>query len=242
MPTSSVSLKEDVARYSPEVVATYDHDPTAFTQGLIFHQGILYESTGLYGQSSLRKVELRSGRVLKKVPVSASYFAEGLAIHDGKLYQLTWQAEKGFMYRPENLEFVGEWSYEGEGWGLTSDGKHLIMSDGTDELRFIDPRTFAVVKTLKVRLDNRAVTKINELEFVGGEIYANVWQENRIMRIDASSGNVKGIIDCDNIVKLTGIVSDENVLNGIAYDAAGDRLFLTGKRWAKLYEVRLVKR
>ena len=225
--------------YGYEVVNTFPHDPEAFTQGLIFHDGALLESTGLERHSTLRRVELQTGKVLKKIDVSPYFFAEGMTLFGGKIYQLTWKAEKGFVYDPQTFRKTGEFTYTGEGWGLTHDADSLILSDGSDQIRFIDPNTYAVRRTISVRDGGRRVSQLNELEYVRGEIYANVWHYNRVARIDPSDGRVKGWIDLSGLLK-PGEVSDEDaVLNGIAYDEQGDRLFVTGKLWPKLFEIRL---
>jgi glutamine cyclotransferase len=225
--------------YGYEVVNAFPHDPDAFTQGLVFHGGALLESTGLERHSTLRRVELQTGRVLQKVEVPAQFFAEGLTLFGGKLYQLTWKAEKGFIYDPKTLEKTGEFTYVGEGWGLTHDADSLILSDGSDQLRFIDPNDYRVRRTVSVSDGGRPVEELNELEYVKGEVYANVWHQNRIARIDPQTGRVKGWIDLSGLLKPGEVSDEEAVLNGIAYDEAGDRLFVTGKLWPKLFEVRL---
>jgi len=226
--------------YTYEVVNTYPHDPGAFTQGLVFLDGVLWESTGLSGQSSLRKVDLKTGGVLKKIDVPAEYFAEGLAVLGGHAYQLTWQSHKGFVYDRDSFKLEKEFAYEGEGWGLTTDGQQLILSDGTDQIRFLDPATFAVTQTIAVRFQGRPVTQLNELEYVKGEIFANIWQSDDVVRIDPASGRVTGVIDFTGLLPAPDRSgSPDDVLNGIAYDSATDRLFVTGKRWPKLFEVRL---
>lgn len=230
---------DTVASYTYEVVRTWPHDPKAFTQGLLFRNGSLLESTGLNGESSLRQVELETGKVLKQVPVARQYFAEGLAVIGDKAYQLTWQHHKGFIYDADTFKVLGEFAYTGEGWGLATDGKLLILSDGTNQIRFVDPATFAVVRTIDVQADGKPVAHLNELEYVRGEIFANVWQTDRIVRIDPATGKVRGDIDFSTLFPRAERGPDADVLNGIAYDAAADRLVITGKRWPKLYEVRL---
>ncbi len=228
-----------VPTYTYEIVNTYPHDPGAFTQGLVFHQGLLYESTGLNGSSSLRRVELETGQLLKKVEVPSQFFAEGLALFNGLLYQLTWQNQQGFVYDLDSFSLLGGFSYTGEGWGLTHNGQSLIMSDGTDRIRFLNPDTYGVQRVINVRDNGRPITQLNELEYIKGEIYANIWQTDRIARVDPQSGRVTAWIN------LTGLLSPEDrargvdVLNGIAYDGATDRLFVTGKLWPKLFEIRL---
>jgi glutamine cyclotransferase len=230
---------EQVALYGYEVVNTYPHDPKAFTQGLVFNNGELLESTGQYGESTLRRVELKTGKVLKQVKMDEQFFGEGLALLNGKLYQLTWQNKRGFIYDPETFEKTGEFTYTGEGWGLTRDADSLILSDGTSQLRFIDPADYRVKRAINVTDRGRPVLSLNELEYVKGEIYANVWHRNAIARVDPQTGRVKGWIDLTGLLKPGEVSDEEAVLNGIAYDEAGDRLFVTGKLWPKLFEVRL---
>jgi glutamine cyclotransferase len=228
-----------VSVYTYEVVNAYPHDPAAFTQGLLYLDGVLYESTGLNGQSSLRKVDLKTGNVLKRVEVPAEYFAEGLALLDGKLFQLTWQNHTGFVYNLESFQLEKKFSYDGEGWGLTTDGHWLILSDGTDQIRFLDPVTFEVKRTIRVSARGRPVDQLNELEYIKGQIYANIWRTDYVARIDPATGNVTGAIDFKGLLAPQDHSADTDVLNGIAYDAKEDRLFITGKKWPKLFEVRL---
>ena len=225
--------------YGYEVVNTFPHDAQAFTQGLIFLDGALVESTGLERHSTLRRVELQTGKVLQKVDVSPYFFAEGMTLFGGKIYQLTWKGEKGFIYDPKTFEKTGEFKYTGEGWGLTHDADSLILSDGTDEIRFLDPNTYAVKRTITVTDAGRPVEELNELEYVRGEIYANVWHQNRVARIDPKDGRVTGWIDLSGLLKPGDTAEEEAVLNGIAYDEQGDRLFVTGKLWPKLFEIKL---
>src|SRR5215212_10244231 len=225
--------------YGYEVVNTFPHDPEAFTQGLIFHEGALVESTGLEHHSTLRRVELQTGKVLQRVDVPRDFFAEGMTLFNGKIYQLTWKGEKGFVYDPQTFEKTGEFAYTGEGWGLTHDADSLILSDGSDKLRFIDPNGYQVRRTVSVSDGGRPVVSLNELEYVKGEVYANVWHRNLVARIDPQTGRVKGWIDLSGLLKPGDISDEEAVLNGIAYDESGDRLFVTGKLWPKLFEVRL---
>jgi glutamine cyclotransferase len=218
-----------------EVLRSFAHDTSAYTQGLVWHDGFIYESTGRTGQSSLRKVELETGRVLQRVPIAEPHFAEGLVLFGGRLMQLTWQDQTGFIYDVASLRRVGTFAYEGEGWGLATDGRSLILSDGSSQLRFLDPRTYAQQRALDVKDGEAFVNDLNELEWVKGEIWANVWHTNRIARIDPATGKVKAWVD------LTGLMAPrpdpEAVLNGIAYDAAHDRLFVTGKLWPTLFEI-----
>jgi glutamine cyclotransferase len=231
-----------IVHYTYEVVATWPHDPHAFTQGLLFYHGELLESTGLYGQSSLREVEWKTGRVVKQVPVAAQYFAEGLTVIGDRAYQLTWRNGKGFVYDADTFQAKNEFIYAGEGWGLTTDGHALILSDGTSQIRFLDPASFKVIRTIDVTADGKPVERLNELEWVNGEIFANVWQTDTILRIDPADGRVRGAVDFSGLLSPADRGPEADVLNGIAYDAEHDRLLVTGKRWPKLYEVRLKAR
>jgi glutamine cyclotransferase len=224
-----------------KVVAVYPHDPNAFTQGLAIAGGQLYEGTGLYGQSTIRKVDLTTGRVEKQRPINTMYFGEGIAILDGRLYQLTWQNGIGIVYDLATFSQQRTFQYAGEGWGLTQDGKQLILSDGSAKLRFLDPQTFATVREIDVRDHGQPVTKLNELEYVDGEIWSNVWYDDRIARISPATGEVLGWIDLAALYPKSAR-SSEAVLNGIAYDAAAKRLFVTGKNWPQLYEIEIVRR
>jgi glutamine cyclotransferase len=228
--------------YGFQVVNTWPHDRTAFTQGLVFHDGTLYEGTGLNGSSSLRKVDLVTGQVLKSISVPEQYFGEGIALFQGRVFQLTWQSQKAFVYDPGSFDKLSEFSYTGEGWGLTNDDRSLIMSDGTNQIRFIDPDTFQVQRTIAVTRGDRPVKNLNELEFVRGEIYSNVWQTDKIVRIDPQTGKLLGVIDLTGLLHPEDRDSSTDVLNGIAYDDKNDRLFVTGKLWPKLFEIRLVKK
>jgi glutaminyl-peptide cyclotransferase len=229
--------------YTYRVVNVYPHDPTAFTQGLVYQDDIFYESTGLYGQSTLRKVDPSTGQVLQGILLPDQYFGEGIVILGERLYQLTWQENTGFIYDKESFELLDQWSYADEGWGLTSDGQRLIMSDGSHELRFLDPGTLQELgRVVVVDAHGQPVMRLNELEWVEGEVWANVWQTDLIARIDPTSGRLLGWID------LSGLLSAEDraaqrvdVLNGIAYDAQTGRLFVTGKWWPKLYEIELLQ-
>jgi glutamine cyclotransferase len=232
-------LKTEIPVFAYEVVNVWPHQPDAFTQGLVFLDGALLESTGLNGQSSLRRVDLKTGNVVQRAEVPMEYFAEGLATLDGKLFQLTWQNHKAFVYDLHSFRLENEFAYEGEGWGLTTDGHWLIMSDGTDQIRFLDPRTFKENRRIAVKALGRPVYALNELEYVKGEIFANVWGTDQVVRIDPATGEVVGVIDFTRLLPQQDRNENTDVLNGIAYDAGGDRLFVTGKRWPKLFEVRL---
>lgn len=225
-----------------EVLHSWPHDPMAFTQGLVYRAGTLYESTGGNGESSLREVELETGRVLRQHDLSEEYFGEGLALLGGKLYQLTWRSHVGFIYDAATFQPLGQFSYVGEGWGLTDNGTSLILSDGTSTLRFLDPTTLTVQRTVTVTDEGREVPRLNELEYVKGEVYANVWREDLIARIDPATGHVTGWINLTGLLPPEERTGNEDVLNGIAYDAANDRLLVTGKRWPKLFQIRLVPR
>jgi len=226
--------------YGYSIVHTYPHDPGAFTEGLFYLNGALYESTGLEGKSDVRKVDLESGKVLKRRPIDKKYFGEGIIAWKGKLVELTWQTEIGFTYDLATFKPRSEFHYEGEGWALTTDGKRLIMSDGTPQLRYLDPLTLAEQGRLDVTLNGRPLAMINELEWVKGEIFANLWQTNYIVRIDPANGHVTGVIDLSPLVAAELAKGRQiDVLNGIAYDAAKDRLFVTGKLWPDLYEIKL---
>jgi len=223
------------------VVHVYPHDASAFTQGLVFVNGHLYESTGLTGRSSLRMDELESGKVLQRYAVPDKYFAEGLTNWGSTLIQLTWQTHTAFVYDRFSFRVMKSFSYDGEGWGLTQDGHRLILSDGSATLRFLDPESFKVEGRITVRDHGVAVKELNELEYVRGEIYANVWHSNRIARISPATGEVLGWIDLTGIIPASELSSDEAVLNGIAYDAKTDRLFVTGKLWPKIFEIQVVR-
>ncbi len=225
--------------YGYRVVATYPHDPRAFTQGLFYLDGHLYESTGQIGQSTIRQVRLEDGRVLQSVPIPPHQFGEGIVNWNDQIISVTWQGGTGYRWDLATLRRLGEWRYEGEGWGLTRNGTDIIMSDGSSALRFLDPATLAERRRITVTRDGAEVTQLNELEWVNGEIFANIWQSPLIVRIDPASGRVTGTIDLTPLVAENGDNNDR-VLNGIAYDAQGDRLFVTGKYWSRLYEIDLV--
>ena len=223
-----------------EILKTYPHDRNAFTQGLVIYEGALYESTGLRGHSSLRKVDLKTGKVLKEHDIADTYFGEGIAVDGNRIVQLTWQSHKGFVYDRNTFNPIKSFSYPTEGWGITFDGRNFIMSDGSATLYFLDPESFGEVGRLEVYDDKGPVTKLNELEYIKGEIYANVWGSNRIAEIDPATGRVTSWID------LSGLLSDEDreihvdVLNGIAYDKKTGKLYVTGKLWPKIFEIKVV--
>lgn len=226
--------------YGYEIVQTYQHDPSAFTQGLVYDGGVFWEGTGEYGQSTLRRVSLENGSVLRRIKLANSLFGEGVAVWKDHIIQLTWQSGVGLVYGKENLTEIGRFFYQTEGWGITSDGKQLIMSDGTNTLHFLDPETFRELGQIKVTCNGSPVVGLNELEYINGEIYANLWPTNWIAIISPETGEVLGAAN------LTGILPKADargvdVLNGIAYDSEGDRLFVTGKLWPKLFLIKLVQ-
>lgn len=225
---------------SYRIVHSYPHDPKAFTQGLIYAGGYLYESTGLNGQSSLRMVDLESGRVLQELPIPSKYFAEGLTAWGSTLVQLTWETHIAFVYDRFSFRELRTFSYKGEGWGLTEDGKNLILSDGSANLRFFDPATFRELRHVIVKDHGAPVAELNELEYVRGEIYANIWHSDRIARIAPATGRVLGWIDLAGLLPRAEHSTEEAVLNGIAYDSAHDRLFVTGKLWPTLFEIKVI--
>lgn len=231
-----------VPTYGFEIVNAYPHDPGAFTQGLVICGGVLYESTGLYGRSTLRRVDLETGRVLKVRALNPANFGEGLACVGNRLYQLTWQSGLILVYDKETFSEVGRFRYGHEGWGITSDGSSLIASDGSSELRFLDPETLEETRSVTVTDRGHPVARLNELEYIKGEIFANIWQEERIVRISPKTGRVESWVDLSGLRLAVAPEKPGEVLNGIAYDAAGDRLFVTGKLWPRLFEIRLVRR
>ena len=239
---SPATQASGVPEYTYEVVHTFPHDPKAYTQGLIYLNGVLYEGTGLEGHSSLRKVKLETGEVLQKHDIPEQYFGEGIINWKDRLIEITWRAERGFIYDLATFAQRGQFEYPGEGWGLTQDGKRIIMSDGTPQLRFWDPETLKELGRITVTDEGRPVSQLNELEWIKGEVYANIYQSDRIARIDPASGKVVGWIDLTGILRPADRNSETDVLNGIAYDASRDRLFVTGKLWPKLFEIRLVRK
>jgi glutamine cyclotransferase len=216
---------------------TYPHDPDAYTQGLEFVDGYLYEGTGLEGRSSIRKVQLETGKVIRQRAVPREHFGEGITIWKSRVFELTWQSHVAFTYDKESFEPRGSFRYEGEGWGLTHDGAQLIMSDGTADLRFLDPDTFTERRRVTVRDAGRPVRELNELEYVNGQVFANVWTTDRIARIDPSTGRVLAWIDMSGLLPSAQRTNGNAVLNGIAFDQARNRLFVTGKLWPKLFEI-----
>jgi glutamine cyclotransferase len=233
--------------YTYRVVRAYPHDRRAFTQGLVFEDGILYESTGgsrwspaILGQSTLRKVELETGKVLESKPLSPELFGEGIAVVEDRIVQLTWKARVGFVYSKSSLARIKQFTYSTEGWGMTYDGRRLIISDGSETLYFWEPETLQEIGRLVVRANGAPVTWLNELEYIDGEIYANIWQTERLARISPESGEVLAWVNLTGLLDPADRDSTVDVLNGIAYDAEGGRLFVTGKGWPKLFEIELI--
>ena len=230
----------NVPVFGYRIVTKYPHDRAAFTQGLVYRSGVLYEGTGLYGQSTLRRVDLRTGDVRDTVTLGSDYFGEGIAVLKDRIYQLTWREKTGFVYDRETFALLDRFSYTTEGWGLTTDGTRLIASNGTDRITFHDPGTFAALGSIAVRADGEPVQRLNELEYVNGEIWANIFLTDRIARVDGTTGAVRGWIDLSGLLSENDRADlDVGVLNGIAYDAAKNRVFVTGKNWPKLFEIKL---
>lgn len=229
-----------VKEYRLEVVAEYPHDTGSYTQGLFFHDGQMYESTGLHGKSTFRKVDVETGEALEKLNFDKKYFVEGSVIWNGNLYILTWESRVAFIYDAETLEYKSSWKYPREGWGITTDGKHLIASDGTANLYFMD-ENFAQKKKVLVTIDDRPVRFLNELEYIDGKIWANVYTADEIVIIDPKDGRVEGVIDCRGLLPKEMRSPDTDVLNGIAYDEKTGKIYLTGKNWPRLYEIKLTR-
>jgi glutaminyl-peptide cyclotransferase len=237
------SLTQKVAELphaTVRVVASYPHDPNAFSQGLVIEGETLYEGTGKYGASALRKIDLKTGEILHEVPLDQRYFGEGITIFDGRIYQLTWKERICFLFDKATMKFLGTLQYAGEGWGLTSDDRYLYMSDGSSTIQVLDPKTMKVLRRIAVKESRRRIDKLNELEYVNGEIYANIWYEDMIVRIDPQSGQVLGWIDCSKVYPVYKRPDREHVMNGIAFDKQSGRLFITGKNWGKLYEIEVL--
>lgn len=229
-----------VKEYRLEVVAEYPHDTGSYTQGLFFHDGQMYESTGLHGKSTFRKVDVETGEALEKLNFDKKYFVEGSVIWNGNLYILTWESRVAFVYDAETLEYKSSWKYPREGWGITTDGKHLIASDGTANLYFMD-ENFAQKKKVLVTIEDRPVRFLNELEYIDGKIWANVYTADEIVIIDPKDGRVEGVIDCRGLLPKELRTPDTDVLNGIAYDEKTGKIYLTGKNWPKIYEIKLTR-
>lgn len=229
-----------VPEYTYKIINVFPHDPQAYTQGLVYKDGFLYEGTGLNGRSSLRKVRLETGEVLQEVDLPPQLFGEGIALLGDKIFQLTWKAHTGFVYDVADFHQLRTFSYPGEGWGLTTDGHDLYMSDGTPEIRVLDPATFKEKRRIKVHDGATPVQELNELEYINGEIFANIWQTDKIARISPRTGKVVGWIDLAGILSPVYRRTRDAVLNGIAYDSKGKRLFVTGKLWPSIFEIQLM--
>ena len=230
-----------VREYKLDVVAEYPHDETSYTQGLFFQDGQMYESTGQFGESTFRKVDLESGKAVERLDFSDEFFVEGSVMFEDNLYILTWTNRKAFIYDAASLKYKSTWSYPREGWGITTDGKRLIASDGSANLYYMD-KNFALEKKITVRLEGRPVRFLNELEYIDGRIWANVYTTDTIVIINPKDGNVEGLIDCTGLLPKSLYKLSTDVLNGIAYDKNADKIYLTGKNWPKLYEIRLVEK
>jgi glutaminyl-peptide cyclotransferase len=232
--------KDDTPAVKPlKLVASFNHDAQAFSQGLVIRDGEMFEGTGQYGSSTLRRVDLESGKVLASVPLRNEFFGEGITLLGDTIYQLTWKENVCFAYDRKTLKQIGSFRFSDEGWGLTNDGKELYLSDGTSNIRVLDPKTFKVTRRLRVHVGARKIDKLNELEFVNGEILANIWYSDHIARISPKNGAILGWLDASHLYPADKRPSREHVLNGIAYDTQSKRLFITGKNWPQLFEVAL---
>jgi glutamine cyclotransferase len=235
---ATVAQRRPAPVQSYKVIATFPHDTSSFTQGLVFADGEMYESTGLNGESTLRRVDVTTGKTLQRIDVPKEYFAEGLALVGDELLQLTWQHKLGFVYDRKTFKQKRTFSYNTEGWGISYDGaSRLVMSDGSDTLTFLDPKTLTTQKTMRVQDAGRPVTNLNELEWIEGEIWANVWQTDRIARIAPNTGDVTAWIDLSTLFPRSQRIPPADELNGIAYDKATRRIFITGKKWPRLYQI-----
>ena len=230
--------------FTYEVVNEFPHDDQAFTQGFVYHDGYFYESTGQNGKSSLRKVEIETGKVLQKIDLDRKYFGEGMTIKDGKIYQLTWRKKVGFIYDLESfkLEKSFEYGQSKEGWGLTHNNEYLVKTDGSERMWLLDPESLKEVSYIETYTNKRKAEKLNELEFVNGKVYANIWQQNSILIVEPSNGAIEGIVSLKGLQAKAGQKGEDNVLNGIAYDQENDRLFVTGKNWNKVFEIKLIEK
>ena len=240
LPESPVPDNSNAIIYTYNIVNTYPHDRDAFTEGLVFEDGVLYEGTGLFGHSALRRVELETGDILQIRELSDQFFGEGVTIYENKIIQLTWKSNIGFVYDKNSFELLQEFNYSTEGWGITHNGTCLIMSDGTSTLHFLDLQTFEEIGQLEVFDSDCPITRLNELEYIQGEIYANVWQTDWVARIAPETGQVIGWVELGGLLTPEDRSEPVDVLNGIAYDAKTDRLFVTGKLWPKLFEIELI--
>jgi glutaminyl-peptide cyclotransferase len=234
------SISKPIPLYKVKIIKAYPHDPDAFTEGLVFSGGFIYESTGMNGKSSIRKVELETGKIVKKFDLPVQYFGEGLTEWDGTFIQLTWRSGKGFVYDHESFSIERDFGFSGEGWGITHDGKSLIMSNGSNRLVFLNPQTFAQERVMPVLSGGKPVRLLNELEYIKGEIYANIWLKDFVARISPETGEVIGWIDMSNLRKELSDGQKADVLNGIAYDTETNRIFVTGKLWPKLFQIEIV--
>ena len=230
-----------VKEYRLEVVQEYPHDTESYTQGLFFHEGDMYESTGLHGKSTFRKVDLLTGEALEKMNFDKKYFIEGSVVMDGNLYILTWESRMAFVYDARTLEYKSSWKYPREGWGITTDGKQLIASDGTANLYFMN-ENFALDRKVVVRYEETPVRFLNELEYIDGKVWANVYTSDEIVIINPKDGRVEGVIDCRGLLPKNLHTFSTDVLNGIAYDPENEKIYLTGKNWPRLYEVKLIEK
>lgn len=242
--TSNILVKPDTPpqKYSYEIVKTFPHDPKAYTQGLVYHNGFMYEGTGQYGESSIRKSDMAHGSVLSVLNIDSQYFGEGVTIYNGKVYQITWKSRKGFVYDLETFTLESTFNYNSQGWGITTAGDKLIMSDGSNKLYHISPSDFNIIKEIEVYDNNGEVVNLNELEYVNGLVWANVWLSDRIVAVDPQTGVVKGELDMSNLLSKADknkINDKDDVLNGIAYNPEKKTFYLTGKRWPKLFEVKI---
>jgi glutamine cyclotransferase len=241
-PTEVPETKSSPTTYTYKIINSYPHDPAAFTQGLIYLDGVLYEGTGRYGQSSLREVDLETGNVQTLSAIPEQYFGEGITVFNDKIYQLTWKSQTGFIYDQDSFELLDTFTYPTEGWGLTHDGEQLIMSDGTNNLYFLDPETLEIKNQISIfNEQDQPIVRLNELEHINGEIYANIWQTNNIVLINPETGEVTGWIDLTGLLSPESLTQPADVLNGIAYDTENGRLFVTGKLWPTLFEIELVE-
>lgn len=238
---SYIVYSQELQEYTYEIVNSFPHDKDAFTQGLYFEDGIMYEGTGLNGESDLRKTNLKTGQIIKKNELPEIYFGEGITILNNKIYQSTWKAKTMFIYN-KDLKLLNITDFPYQCWGLTDNDKYLIMSDGTDKIKYLNPDNFQLVKTLNIKINNDPIRNINELEYINGKIYANIWQTNLIVIIDPESELVESIVDLSNIINPNDYNYNLNVLNGIAYDQNNDRLFVTGKLWPKIFEIKLIQK
>lgn len=235
-------MSEPPQYYGYRVEKSYPHNDSYYTQGLLFRNGILYEGTGMYGESLLAKVELSSGKAIESITLADRYFGEGITLLDDKIYQITWREARGFVYDANSFELLGEFGYSGEGWGITNDGEYLYMSNGSNKIRVIDPADFSTLRTIEVTTNTESLSNLNELEWIDGEIWANVYMSDYIVKIDPVTGAVNGVIDFSGLLPDTFRTARSEVLNGVAYDELSERIFVTGKYWSRLFEVSIFRR